>query len=264
MFLSLTVIRRSIRPRPENMAAAPHLHGHARFLRCRRWSRSSGRGHEVVAVYTRAPQACPERGMAPAPSPVEAPRPCRCGFRCCPARRRCEDRRWKAAFRAHGADAGPWWLRIGLILPKPILAAVPLGCFNLHASLLPRWARCRPDQSRPSWPGTPKTGVRGDEDGGGGSITGPIAMAEKVPIGLDATAGELHDRARPARRRPHGARALGAPRTRLVAPAAAAGNRRCLCGQDRARRKPASIGGGHGARSMIISAGLAPFPGAWF
>ena len=32
----------------------------------------------------------------------------------------------------------------GLILPKPILEAVPRGCFNLHASLLPRWRGAAP------------------------------------------------------------------------------------------------------------------------
>src|SRR6266508_5041649 len=49
----------------------------------------------------------------------------------------------EAAFRAHGADAAVV-VAYGLILPQPILEAVPLGCFNLHASLLPRWRGAAP------------------------------------------------------------------------------------------------------------------------
>jgi methionyl-tRNA formyltransferase len=95
-----------------------------------------------------------------------------------------------AAFRAHGAEAAVV-VAYGLILPKQILEAVPLGCFNLHASLLPRWRGAAPIQ-RAIMAGDAETGVtvmRMDE----GLDTGPIAMAEKMPIGSDATAGELHD-----------------------------------------------------------------------
>ncbi len=79
----------------------------------------------------------------------------------------------------------------GLILPKPILEAFPLGCFNLHASLLPRWRGAAPIQ-RAIMAGDRETGVmvmKMEE----GLDTGPIAMAERVPIGADATAGDLHD-----------------------------------------------------------------------
>jgi methionyl-tRNA formyltransferase len=95
-----------------------------------------------------------------------------------------------AAFRAHGADAAVV-VAYGLILPPPILAAVPLGCFNLHASLLPRWRGAAPI-NRAVMAGDAATGVmvmQMDE----GLDTGPIAMAERVPIGPDMTAGELHD-----------------------------------------------------------------------
>ena len=79
----------------------------------------------------------------------------------------------------------------GLILPVPILEAVPLGCFNLHASLLPRWRGAAPI-NRAIMAGDAETGVmvmRMEE----GLDTGPIAMAERVPIGADMTAGDLHD-----------------------------------------------------------------------
>ena len=79
----------------------------------------------------------------------------------------------------------------GLILPVPILEAVPLGCFNLHASLLPRWRGAAPI-NRAIMAGDAESGVmvmRMEE----GLDTGPMAMAERVPIGADMTAGELHD-----------------------------------------------------------------------
>jgi methionyl-tRNA formyltransferase len=79
-----------------------------------------------------------------------------------------------------------------LILPKAILDAFPLGCFNVHASLLPRWRGAAPIH-RAVMAGDAETGVsvmRMEE----GLDTGPVAMAERIPIGPDATAGELHDR----------------------------------------------------------------------
>jgi len=78
----------------------------------------------------------------------------------------------------------------GLILPKPILEAPMLGCFNLHASLLPRWRGAAPIQ-RAVMAGDTETGVmvmRMDE----GLDTGAVLMAEKVAIGRQ-TAGELKD-----------------------------------------------------------------------
>jgi len=92
--------------------------------------------------------------------------------------------------RAHGGDAAVV-VAYGLILPKPILEAFPLGCFNLHASLLPRWRGAAPIQ-RAIMAGDRETGVTVMKMGEG-LDTGPIAMAERVAIGPDATAGELHD-----------------------------------------------------------------------
>jgi methionyl-tRNA formyltransferase len=148
-----------------------------------------GRGHEVVAVYTRAPKPGGRRGLELVPSPVER-----------------EARRFELsvltpatlrtaeaadAMRGHGANVAVV-VAYGLILPKPILEAFPLGAFNLHASLLPRWRGAAPI-NRAIMAGDAETGVmvmRMEE----GLDTGPIAMAERVPIGPDATAGDLHDR----------------------------------------------------------------------
>jgi len=94
------------------------------------------------------------------------------------------------AMLAHHADAAVV-VAYGLILPKPILDAVLLGCFNLHASLLPRWRGAAPI-SRAIMAGDRETGVmvmRMEE----GLDTGPIAMAERMPIPVDMTAGRLHD-----------------------------------------------------------------------
>src|SRR5712672_1481343 len=135
-----------------------------------------GHGHEVVAVYTREPKPA-GRGMALTPSPVErearrfgigvhTPKTLRTGEA-------------EAAFRSHDAAAAVV-VAYGLILPKPILEAVPLGCFNLHASLLPRWRGAAPI-NRAIMAGDAETGVtimRMEE----GLDTGPVAMAERVAI----------------------------------------------------------------------------------
>jgi methionyl-tRNA formyltransferase len=80
----------------------------------------------------------------------------------------------------------------GLILPKPILDAPRLGCFNLHGSLLPRWRGAAPIQ-RAIMAGDSLTGVqvmRMEE----GLDTGPILATAATPIAPDDTTGSLHDR----------------------------------------------------------------------
>jgi methionyl-tRNA formyltransferase len=146
-----------------------------------------GGGHDIAAVYTRAPQPA-GRGLAPRPSAIarEAGR-----FRLpifTPKTLKENDA--AEAMRAHGADAAVV-IAYGLILPKSILETFPRGCFNLHASLLPRWRGAAPIH-RAIMAGDEETGImvmKMDE----GLDTGAIAMAERVPIGADATTGELHD-----------------------------------------------------------------------
>jgi methionyl-tRNA formyltransferase len=150
-----------------------------------------GRGHEIAAVYTRAPKPA-GRGMDLMPSPVER-EASRFGLT---VRTPKTLRNAEAAdeFRQLGAEAAVV-VAYGLILPAPILAGVPLGCFNLHASLLPRWRGAAPIH-RAVMAGDTESGVmvmRMDE----GLDTGPVAMAERVPIGPDMTTGDLHDRLAP-------------------------------------------------------------------
>src|SRR5436190_9505902 len=146
-----------------------------------------GRGHEVAAVYTRAPKPA-GRGMEMQVTPVEREAR-RFGIPVLtPKSLRTDDA--PAEFRAYTADAAVV-VAYGLILPKSILDAVPRGCFNLHASLLPRWRGAAPI-NRAIMADDVETGVmvmRMEE----GLDTGPVAMAEKVAIAPDATAGDLHD-----------------------------------------------------------------------
>jgi methionyl-tRNA formyltransferase len=146
-----------------------------------------GGGHDIAAVYTRAPQPA-GRGLAPRPGPIarEAERFGLPIF----TPKTLKENNAAEAMRAHGADAAVV-VAYGLILPKSILETFPHGCFNLHASLLPRWRGAAPIH-RAIMAGDQETGVmvmKMDE----GLDTGAIAMAERVPIGADATTGELHD-----------------------------------------------------------------------
>ncbi len=146
------------------------------------------RGYDIAAVYTRAPKPAGRRGLELQPTPVEREARRLALPVLTPATLKTPEA--QAAFRAHGADAAVV-VAYGLILPKPILDAMPLGCFNIHASLLPRWRGAAPI-NRAIMAGDAESGVtimRMDE----GLDTGPIAMTDRVPIDADMTAGELHE-----------------------------------------------------------------------
>jgi methionyl-tRNA formyltransferase len=145
-------------------------------------------GHEIVAVYTRAPQPA-GRGLKLTPSSVEAlarahgitvltPR----GFR------RAEV---VAEFAALKADAAIV-VAYGVILPQAALDATRLGAFNLHASLLPRWRGAAPVQ-RAIMAGDAVTGVQVMRMEAG-LDTGPILFSESVAIASTDTAQTLHDK----------------------------------------------------------------------
>jgi methionyl-tRNA formyltransferase len=210
-------------------------------------------GHEIVAVYTRAPKPA-GRGMDLQPTPIERVAR-RFGLPVfTPATLKTAEA--EAAFRAHQADAAVM-VAYGLILPKPILETPRLGCFNVHASLLPRWRGAAPI-NRAIMAGDAESGVtimRMDE----GLDTGAMAMADRVAIGADMTAGDLHD-------------ALARLGADLLLRALAAAERGSLTPQPQAGvtyatkiskdetridwSKPASQVHNH-------IRGLSPFPGAW-
>jgi len=148
-----------------------------------------GQVHEIAAVYTRAPKAAGRRGMELTKTPVHLFAES-CGLPVHTPRTLREEETLDV-FTAHQADAAVV-VAYGLILPKAALDAPRLGCLNLHASLLPRWRGAAPIQ-RAVMAGDAETGVmvmRMEE----GLDTGPVAAAERLPIGADETAGELHDR----------------------------------------------------------------------
>ncbi|MBF9030788.1 methionyl-tRNA formyltransferase [Rhodobacterales bacterium HKCCE3408] len=145
-------------------------------------------GHEIAAVYTQPPRPA-GRGKKDRPSPVQE-RAEALGLEVrSPASLRGEDA--QAAFAALEADAAVV-VAYGLILPRAVLDAPARGCFNIHASLLPRWRGAAPIQ-RAIMAGDAETGVciMGME---AGLDTGPVFLKKRLPIGPEETAGELHDR----------------------------------------------------------------------
>lgn len=145
-------------------------------------------GHDVAAVYTRAPQRAGRRGLHVEPSAVEHAARRLGAAVLTPASLRNDAA--QETFRAHGADAAVV-VAYGLILPRAVLDAPRLGCFNLHASALPRWRGAAPI-NRAVMAGDTATAaavMRMEE----GLDTGPVALTAAVPIGPDTTAGELHD-----------------------------------------------------------------------
>lgn len=148
-----------------------------------------GHGYEVVAVYSQPPRPAGRRGLELTKSPVHekaeqfgipvfTPKTLR-------------DAEEQEKFRALNADVAIV-VAYGLILPKEILEAPRLGCYNGHASLLPRWRGAAPIQ-RAIMAGDKETAMmvmKMDE----GLDTGPVAMLEKIAITPDMTSGELHDK----------------------------------------------------------------------
>jgi methionyl-tRNA formyltransferase len=213
-------------------------------------------GHEIAAVYTRAPKAA-GRGMAPRRSPVhEAAERLRISV-LHPAT--LKDEAEAKAFRALRADVAIV-VAYGLLLPKPILEAPKFGCLNLHASVLPRWRGAAPIV-RAIMAGDTETGVsimRMEE----GLDTGPVALIERVPIAAEATAGQLHDRLA----------ALGAARMSLALSALADGALEFKPQPEAGVTYAKKIDKGETridwsrpwkeAHDHIR--GLSPFPGAWF
>jgi methionyl-tRNA formyltransferase len=144
-------------------------------------------GHEVVAVYTRAAKPA-GRGMKLQLSPVEQEAR-RLGIPVLTPKT-LKTPEALEEFRAHDADAAVV-VAYGMILPQAILDAPRLGCFNLHASLLPRWRGAAPI-NRAIMEGDAETGVmvmKMDV----GLDTGDVAMAERLTVTDRMTAADLHD-----------------------------------------------------------------------
>jgi methionyl-tRNA formyltransferase len=144
-------------------------------------------GHDVAAVYSQPPRPS-GRGHKLQPSPVHAAAERYDIAVRTPAGLKNADE--QSAFAALGLDAAVV-VAYGLLLPKPVLAAPRLGCFNLHASLLPRWRGAAPIH-RAVMAGDEETGVmvmRMEE----GLDTGPVLAAWRTLIDDDTTTGMLQE-----------------------------------------------------------------------
>jgi methionyl-tRNA formyltransferase len=144
-------------------------------------------GHNIVAVYTRVAKPA-GRGMKLQPTPVEVEATQLNIPVYTPATLKTPEA--LEQFRAHNTEAAVV-VAYGMILPQAILDTPKLGCFNLHASLLPRWRGAAPI-SRAIMAGDTETGVMVMKMDAG-LDTGDVAMAERMPITDAMTAADLHD-----------------------------------------------------------------------
>ena len=145
-------------------------------------------GHEIVAVYTQPPRPGGRRGLDLQKSPVHQaaellgiPVLTPLNFKAA------EDR---ATFREFNADVAVV-VAYGLLLPDAILSGTRLGCYNGHASLLPRWRGAAPIQ-RAIMAGDAETGIMVMQMEKG-LDTGPVALTASITITPEMTAGALHD-----------------------------------------------------------------------
>jgi methionyl-tRNA formyltransferase len=146
-------------------------------------------GHEIVAVYTQPPRAAGRRGLELTPSPVQKRAEALGLPLFSPVKLKDESQHEK--IRAFHVDAAVV-VAYGLLLPQAVLDAPKNGCFNIHASLLPRWRGAAPIH-RAIMAGDTQTGVMVMQMEAG-LDTGPVVLTTKLDIGPDETTGELHDR----------------------------------------------------------------------
>ena len=214
-----------------------------------------GQGHDILACYTRAP-APAGRGMTLTRSPVHVQADALGLPVFHPQSLKVEEE--KQRFADLDADAAVV-VAYGMILPKAILEAPAFGCYNLHASLLPRWRGAAPI-NRAIMEGDAETGVMVMKMAKG-LDTGPVAMAESLAITDTMTAQDAHDQL--AR--------LGAD---LMARAMAALSRGSLQLTEQSEegvtyaakidKAEARIDWGRPAFQVLRHIhGLSPFPGAW-
>ncbi|TAK38718.1 MAG: methionyl-tRNA formyltransferase [Lysobacteraceae bacterium] len=148
---------------------------------------AAGKG-EVVAVYTQ-PDRPAGRGRGLQPSPVKREALQR-GF---PVLQPESLKSQLARDALHALQPDVMVVvAYGLLLPSKILEIPEQGCWNVHASLLPRWRGAAPIQ-RAIEAGDRETGVclmRMEK----GLDTGPVLLSQKLEIGEQETSGQLHDR----------------------------------------------------------------------
>ncbi|MGE6780891.1 methionyl-tRNA formyltransferase [Ensifer adhaerens] len=214
-------------------------------------------GHQIVAAYTQPPRPGGRRGLDLQKSPVHQaaellgiPVLTPVNFK---------DEADRQTFRDFDADVAVV-VAYGLLLPEAILTGTKYGCYNGHASLLPRWRGAAPIQ-RAIMAGDHETGMmvmKMDK----GLDTGPVALTKSVQIGETMTGGELHDRLMQA-----GATLMREAMARLEA-----GDLPLTAQPDEGVVYAAKISKTETRIDFARSAtevhdhirGLSPFPGAWF
>lgn len=214
-------------------------------------------GHEIVAVYTQPPRPAGRRGLDLTKSPVHQAAELLGIPVLTPLNFKAEEDR--QTFRDFNADVAVV-VAYGLLLPVAILEGTKLGCYNGHASLLPRWRGAAPIQ---------RAIMAGDEKSGmivmkmeKGLDTGPMALTREVEITEAMTAGKLHDKLMLV-----GARAMVEAMAKLEAddlPLTPQPEEGVLYAAkiDKAETR---IDFSRPARDMHNHIrGLSPFPGAWF
>ncbi len=209
--------------------------------------------HEVACVYSQPPRPA-GRGMKEKPSPVhELALSKGIEVRTPVSLKSPEEQQRFATLKADAAVV----VAYGLLLPKPILTASRFGCFNIHASLLPRWRGAAPIQ-RAIMAGDTETGVtimRMDE----GLDTGPMMKRVSCQITDSTTASTLHDEL---------AKIGAAAMLDVLKNPDAPGEPQPAEGATYAvkiSKAEAKIDFTNHARSVLRHIhGLSPFPGAWF
>lgn len=210
-------------------------------------------GHEIAAVYSQPPRPA-GRGMSERASPVQIFAMAQGIEIRTPLSLKSKEE--QARFAALKTDAAVV-VAYGLLLPRAVLHAPKLGCFNVHASLLPRWRGAAPIQ-RAIMAGDAETGVsimRMEE----GLDTGPVCKMGRVAVHPALTAGELHD-------------ALSVLGAKLMVETLAQSSIACTAQPvegvtyakkiDKAETRIDFNKSAAEVRSHIN--GLSPFPGAWF
>ncbi|OWV68994.1 methionyl-tRNA formyltransferase [Rhizobium sp. R339] len=214
-------------------------------------------GHKIVAVYTQPPRPGGRRGLDLQKSPVHQaaellglPVFTPVNFK---------DPEERERFAAFNADVSVV-VAYGLLLPEAILNGTRDGCYNGHASLLPRWRGAAPIQ-RAIMAGDEKTGMMVMKMNKG-LDTGAVALTREVEIGPNTTAGELHDRLMQV-----GAKAMAEAMVKLemndlpLTPQPAEGVL-YAAKIDKAETRIDFARDAGDVHNHIR--GLAPFPGAWF
>lgn len=145
-------------------------------------------GHQVACVYSQPPRPA-GRGKQLTKTPVQAAAE-RHGLsvRTPENFRAAADRQAFADLKLDAAVV----VAYGLLLPKPILDAPRLGCYNIHGSILPRWRGAAPIY-RAVMAGDAITGVQVMKMDVG-LDTGPVMLTATTPISEDDTTGDVHDR----------------------------------------------------------------------